>query len=145
MILTTSTEDQDLFEAVKAGANGYLLKSMDAESLIEALHDAQQDIPPFAPGLAARLLAEFGRMAEPAATSVSRPRVPSIDRRTEEPLSPAPGRGARAGRSGALLQGSRRARLPEPSHRQVPHGRDHPQRREAQYASASASIASSRE
>jgi DNA-binding NarL/FixJ family response regulator len=68
VILTTSAEDQDLFEAVKSGASGYLLKSMDAESLIEALHDAQQDIPPFAPGLAAKLLAEFARTA--AASSI---------------------------------------------------------------------------
>jgi DNA-binding NarL/FixJ family response regulator len=61
VILTTSTEDQDLFEAVKSGACGYLLKSMDADALVEALYDLEQDIPPFAPGLAARLLAEFAR------------------------------------------------------------------------------------
>ena len=67
IILTTSTEDHDLFEAIKAGAGGYLLKSMDAESLIEALHDADKGIPPFAPGLAMKLLAEFARTAEPAA------------------------------------------------------------------------------
>jgi two-component system NarL family response regulator len=75
VILTTSSEDQDLFEAVKSGASGYLLKSMDAESLIEALHDAQQDIPPFAPGLAARLLAEFARTtaASPAETPAGTP------------------------------------------------------------------------
>ena len=58
-----STEDQDLFEAVKSGACGYLLKSMDADGLVEALYDLEQDIPPFAPGLAAKLLAEFARGA----------------------------------------------------------------------------------
>jgi DNA-binding NarL/FixJ family response regulator len=63
VILTTSTEDKDLFEAVKSGACGYLLKSMDADGLVEALHDLEQDIPPFAPGLATRLLAEFARAA----------------------------------------------------------------------------------
>jgi DNA-binding NarL/FixJ family response regulator len=63
VILTTSTEDQDLFEAVKSGACGYLLKSMDADGLVEALYDLEQDIPPFAPGLAAKLLAEFARAA----------------------------------------------------------------------------------
>jgi len=78
VILTTSTDDQDLFEAVKSGACGYLLKSMDADSLIEALHDAEQDIPPFAPGLASRLLMEFARattpsVAEGAATAESQP------------------------------------------------------------------------
>lgn len=63
VILTTSTEDQDLFEAVKSGACGYLLKSMDADELVEDLRQAQQDIPPFSPGLAAKVLGEFARMA----------------------------------------------------------------------------------
>jgi DNA-binding NarL/FixJ family response regulator len=65
VVLTTSTEEEDLFEAVKGGANGYLLKSMSGESLVEALRDVQDDIPPFAPGLAARLLSEFARVTEP--------------------------------------------------------------------------------
>jgi DNA-binding NarL/FixJ family response regulator len=63
VVLTTSTESEDLFEAVKSGATGYLLKSMDAEALIEALHDAEQDIPPFAPGLGTRLLAQFAALS----------------------------------------------------------------------------------
>jgi DNA-binding NarL/FixJ family response regulator len=65
VMLTTSSDDDDLFEAVKSGAGGYLLKSMDADSLIEALDDAYRDTPPFAPGLAAKLLAEFVRTAAP--------------------------------------------------------------------------------
>jgi DNA-binding NarL/FixJ family response regulator len=64
VILTTSNEDQDLFEAVKSGACGYLLKSMDADELIECLEQAQQGVPPFSPGMAARLLGEFARLAE---------------------------------------------------------------------------------
>ena len=70
IVLTTSADERDLFEAVKSGAGGYLLKSMDAESLVEALRDVQQDVPPFAPGLAARLLDEFARSSEDAAGSV---------------------------------------------------------------------------
>lgn len=62
-ILTTSTQDKDLFEAVKSGACGYLLKSMDADELVEALGQVQEGIPPFSPGLAAKLLNEFKRMA----------------------------------------------------------------------------------
>jgi DNA-binding NarL/FixJ family response regulator len=64
VILTTSTQDKDLFEAVKSGACGYLLKSMDADELVEALGQAQEGIPPFSPGLAAKLLSEFRRLAE---------------------------------------------------------------------------------
>jgi DNA-binding NarL/FixJ family response regulator len=71
VILTTSTEDQDLFEAVKSGACGYLLKSMDADGLVEALHDLEQDIPPFAPGLAAKLLVEFARAGMSPASECS--------------------------------------------------------------------------
>jgi len=41
-----------------------LLKSMDADELVEALGQAQEGIPPFSPGLAAKLLSEFTRLAE---------------------------------------------------------------------------------
>jgi DNA-binding NarL/FixJ family response regulator len=66
IILTTSTDDQDLFEAVKSGAYGYLLKSMDSDDLVEALEQVQQGTPPFSPGLAAKLLEEFARVNNPA-------------------------------------------------------------------------------
>ena len=66
IVLTTSTDDQDLFEAVKSGACGYLLKSINADALIEALMQAQEGIPPFSPGLAAKLLKEFAHLSEPA-------------------------------------------------------------------------------
>ncbi len=65
IILTTSTEDQDLFEAVKSGSYGYLLKSMDSDELIEALEQVHQGTPPFSPGLAAKLLEEFARAGNP--------------------------------------------------------------------------------
>ena len=77
VILTTSAEDSDLFEAVKSGACGYLLKSINTEELIEALDQAQHGVPPFSPGLAARLLAEFARLSGQA------PREP--DAAPEEP------------------------------------------------------------
>jgi two-component system NarL family response regulator len=97
IVLTTSADERDLFEAVKAGAGGYLLKSMDAESLIEALHDAQQDVPPFAPGLAERLMNEFARGSEAAVGSEAdgsgggsagmSSRAPATPPDLEEPLS----------------------------------------------------------
>ncbi|MHB1483432.1 MAG: response regulator [Saccharofermentanales bacterium] len=63
IVLTTSTDDQDLFEAVKSGACGYLLKSINADTLIEALIQAQEGIPPFSPGLAVKLLNEFAHLS----------------------------------------------------------------------------------
>ncbi len=61
VVLTTSADEKDLFEAVKSGAFGYLIKSMDSEELLECLDQVAQGIPPFSPGLAARILAEFAR------------------------------------------------------------------------------------
>ena len=75
MILTTSTEEKDLFEAIKSGACGYLLKSMDADDLVEALQQAMQGIPPFSPGLAAKLLNEFTRISNPG--KPASPQIPA--------------------------------------------------------------------
>ncbi len=64
VILTTSAEDDDLFESIKSGACGYLIKNMSGENFIEALRGLEQGIPPFSPGLASAVLDEFARMAE---------------------------------------------------------------------------------
>jgi DNA-binding NarL/FixJ family response regulator len=51
-----------LFEAVKSGAYGYLLKSMNADELMECLNQVEHGIPPFSPGLATKILGEFARL-----------------------------------------------------------------------------------
>jgi len=81
IILTTSTEDDDLFEAIKSGACGYLLKSIDTDELVEALNQAQQGTPPFSPGLAAKLLDEFKRFGNPEETISPK----SSEKKTEAP------------------------------------------------------------
>ena len=63
LMLTTSAEDQDLFESVKSGASGYLLKSISGDAFIEALRGLEQGTPPFSPGLASRLLSEFAKLS----------------------------------------------------------------------------------
>lgn len=64
VILTTSDEDEDLFDAVKFGASGYLLKSTNAKELVDMLADIEKDEMPLSPGLAARLLKEFRQVGE---------------------------------------------------------------------------------
>jgi len=64
VMLTTSEEDEDLFEAIKSGASGYLLKSLNGEELFEMLSDLAKGEAPFSPGLAAGLLREFTRQAD---------------------------------------------------------------------------------
>ena len=81
IILTTSTEDDDLFEAIKSGACGYLLKSIDTDELVEALNQAQQGTPPFSPGLAAKLLDEFKRFSNSKEPISSK----SSEKKTEAP------------------------------------------------------------
>src|SRR5512136_2739005 len=61
LIVTTSAENEDLFEAVKSGACGYLLKTTRGPAFIEALRGLEQGVPPFSPGLAELLLREFAR------------------------------------------------------------------------------------
>jgi two-component system NarL family response regulator len=63
VILTTSAEDDDLFAAIQSGASGYLLKSISGQAFMDALNGLEEGIPPFSPGLAARLLDEFARRA----------------------------------------------------------------------------------
>jgi two-component system NarL family response regulator len=59
VMLTTSEEDDDLFNAVKWGASGYLLKNIDASELIDMLSDIEKGEASFSPELAAKLLKEF--------------------------------------------------------------------------------------
>jgi DNA-binding NarL/FixJ family response regulator len=66
VMLTTSADDDDLFEAIRSGACGYLNKSIDTETLVDALDQAQEGIPPFSPGLATKLLEEFARVSHVA-------------------------------------------------------------------------------
>ena len=63
VILSMSEEEQDLFEAVKSGASGYLLKRLDAKDFFVYLTELQTGHPPFSAGLAAKILAEFARQS----------------------------------------------------------------------------------
>jgi two-component system NarL family response regulator len=63
VMLTISEADDDLFEAVKSGASGYLLKSRSADELLALLRGVERGEAALSPGLAARILQEFGRQA----------------------------------------------------------------------------------
>ena len=63
VILTMSEDEQDLFEAVKSGASGYLLKRLDAAEFFTYLAELHEGHPPFSPVLAEKILKEFSRQA----------------------------------------------------------------------------------
>jgi len=56
VMLTISEDDDDLFDAIRAGANGYLLKNIRPEVLFEALRGVARGEAPIAPGIAHKLL-----------------------------------------------------------------------------------------
>ena len=61
VMLTVSQDDGHLFEAIKAGAAGYLLKGLDKERFLELLAGLTRGESPLAPGLASKILAEFAK------------------------------------------------------------------------------------
>ncbi len=66
VMLTISEEDATLFEAVKSGAQGYLLKDMEPEALFDTLRGLTRAEASISPRMAAKLLGEFARQARGA-------------------------------------------------------------------------------
>ena len=60
LMLTVSENEEDLHEAIKAGARGYLLKGMGIDELISAVRSVAAGAAVFTPGMAEKLLADFG-------------------------------------------------------------------------------------
>ena len=64
VMLTVSDDDKDLFEAIKQGAQGYLLKNLSPEELFELLRGVYRGEAPISHLTAARILDEFARLAQ---------------------------------------------------------------------------------
>jgi two-component system nitrate/nitrite response regulator NarL len=61
VMLTVSDDDDSLFEAIKAGADGYLLKDLRPEELFEMMHGVLRGETPISPAVAGKLIGEFRR------------------------------------------------------------------------------------
>ena len=61
IILTSSEHNETLFEAIKAGAQGYLLKNLEADEFFALLDRAAAGEPALTPELARKVLQEFAR------------------------------------------------------------------------------------
>ena len=77
VMLTMSVEDEDLFEAIKNGACGYLLKTHDVDEFFSLFLGLARGEVPLSPGLAGRVLEEFARQA------VRSKSVKSVETKTE--------------------------------------------------------------
>ncbi|HXF82473.1 MAG TPA: response regulator transcription factor [bacterium] len=71
IMLTVSETDEDLFEAIKAGASGYLLKNVDPDQLIASVQQVQRGEVPIAPTMAAKILRELTAPAETSLQSLT--------------------------------------------------------------------------
>lgn len=82
LVLSASAEQQDVLEAVKAGALGYLVKSAGREEFLEAVRRTAEGDAVFTAGLAGLVLGEYRRLATaPPASGTENPKL--TDRETE--------------------------------------------------------------
>ncbi len=63
IMLTVSDEEDDLYEAIKAGATGYLLKEISVEQVAEAIQAVVQGHSLITPSMASKLLTEFQKLS----------------------------------------------------------------------------------
>lgn len=68
LVLTTFDDDELVFEGLRAGAVGYLLKDVQSEKLLEAIRSAAHGESFLQPSIAAKLVAEFARLSVPTAS-----------------------------------------------------------------------------
>ena len=64
LMLTVSDEEDDLYEAIKAGATGYLLKEISIEEVANAIRSVNQGQSLISPSMASKLLNEFATMVK---------------------------------------------------------------------------------
>ena len=88
IILTTYDTDDLVFEGIKAGAKGYLLKDTTGEMLVEAIQGVMRGESQIDPGVASKVLGEFRRLTKEPAPR--RAKVPAGDDAAAmiEPLTP---------------------------------------------------------
>lgn len=65
IIILTVAEDDDMMEVIRAGACGYLLKDVEPNELLKAIHTVFEGRPAFHPLVTSRLLGEYNRLSMP--------------------------------------------------------------------------------
>ncbi|MFC7446686.1 response regulator [Rhodococcus daqingensis] len=85
LVLSASAEREDVLEAIKAGATGYLVKSASAAELVDAVRATAAGQAVFTPGLAGLVLGEYRRMAAGPADDRA-PEAPRLTERETEVL-----------------------------------------------------------
>jgi len=83
IILTVAEQDESLFEAIKSGAHGYLLKTIEPRPLLEALRGVFKGEAPISRLTASKILREFARRSQRSAPQEAPPLGKLSPRETE--------------------------------------------------------------
>ena len=86
IMLTASDEEDDLYDAIKAGATGYLLKEISIEEVADAIRAVVSGQSLISPSMASKLLAEFAVLSQ-AEGQVRDASTPRLTERELEVLS----------------------------------------------------------
>jgi len=86
LVLTTFDLDEYVFDAVRAGASGFLLKDAPPEDLVHAVRVVAAGDALLSPSITKRLIEEFGRVAPTHAASGHDPRISRLTEREREVL-----------------------------------------------------------
>jgi DNA-binding NarL/FixJ family response regulator len=83
LMLTISDEEEDLYDAIKAGASGYLLKEISIEEVADAIRQVCKGQSLISPSMASKLLTEFAAMARKDEEKQQMPAPKLTDREME--------------------------------------------------------------
>jgi two-component system nitrate/nitrite response regulator NarL len=86
VMLTVSDSEDFLFDAIRNGAHGYLLKDLRPEQLYDMLRAVMRDETPLSPAIAGRLLEEFRGHSAVRTPRPEQPEGPALTRREVEIL-----------------------------------------------------------
>ncbi len=99
IVATIYDDDAHLFDAIAAGAKGYLLKDQDSEALAHYLRRIESGEPPLSPSIARRMLGHF--RDNPPAPAMHKDEAALTPRETE--VLRMIGRGLRVGEAARVL------------------------------------------
>lgn len=87
VILTVHDEDEKLFGAIRAGANGYMLKETNSANFLQGVRGALSGEATLPPKMAASLLDEFARLSKQSPTTPPDDMTPDLTTREVEVLN----------------------------------------------------------
>ncbi len=87
IVLTTFDDDEYIFDALRAGAVGYLLKDVDSAQLVAAIHATARGESILQPSVAAKVITEFTRVSSMVPAAQMEPLIEPLSERESEILA----------------------------------------------------------